>query len=165
MNAQTLASAALDPTRFWLVVGPILLLISFLFFLLFVVFPNTDRRIRRTWITCMPLALILIAVDVLFPVDQFTFRGFDRVVEAGALMLFIAPVVALRSPSDTSTAPRGKRLMLVLLLAILPALVAFTISNYLSRFRPAFICALIAYGTFVIASALVKWQSGSSTGS
>ncbi len=160
---QRLAGAAfVDSGRVWFVLAPVVLLIVFLYFLLFVIFPNTDKRVRRSWAICIPLALILMAVDVLFPFDQYTFRGLDALVLAFALMLFVAPMVLIRRPHERQSWLRGRNPMLALVAVISPALLTHVLRVYFPTFwhSEAFTFVLIAYGTFVLAYGLVRWQSG-----
>jgi hypothetical protein len=156
---QRLAGAAfVDSGRVWLVFAPVVLLIVFLYLLL-VIFPNTDKRVRRVWAICIPLALILIMLDIHFPLDPHTFRGFDGLVETFALMLFIAPIVVTPTFQAAISQRRGGPIPL-LLAAIAPSVLSFTVPRYFPGFWHTQVGILVLIGWFVIAFALVRWQKG-----
>lgn len=157
-HQHLVGAAFIDSGRVWYVLFPFILLIGVLYFLLFVVFPNIDQRVRRWWAICIPLALIVMVLDMHFPLDPYMFRGFDGLVEAFALMLFLAPLAV--TPMFQAASRRRGGPILLLLPAILAPLLAFTIPRYFPGFWHTQVGILVLIVWFVIASALVRWQKG-----
>jgi len=131
IGTQHLVSAALaDPVTVGFVFAPIVLLIALLYWLLFVVFPKTDKRVRRAWAICMPVALIILVVTALFPLDRYAFRGLDAVVFAFAVMLFVGPMVLTRRPQERSSWLVDHHPKLALVSIIFPAVLTFVLRVY-----------------------------------